>query len=92
MLTVGERIQVDLGDGHRRYSVMAVGRKWVELLYAPTLSLIKVEADRLERNRSLRHVDSNPRTLKRLITATMKERKELGLRSATKAAKALLLE
>lgn len=93
--TVGDRLEVYLdrtttGSGYRRYTVTKVGRKLVTLLYLPTLSTVDLDIRELGDNPSLRHVESNPRTLKRLIKATLAERRKLGLRSAEKVAKSVL--
>lgn len=94
-LAAGDRIELYLdhhtvGAGYRRFTVVKLGRKWATLLYLPTLTALDLTIDELHRNPSLVHVESDPRTLRRLIRATLRERKQLGLRSATAAAKTVL--
>jgi hypothetical protein len=94
-IKAGDRIEVYLdhpavGCGYRAYSVVKVGRRWVTLLYLPTLTSLDLDAAELGRNCTLRLAHGDPRILKRLIKATLRERRSLGLRSATVAAKTVL--
>jgi hypothetical protein len=91
----GDRVSVWLdhaavGCGFRRFTVLTVGRRWVKLLYLPTLATVDQDRAELERNRTLTLVESDRRQLKRLIRRTLVERNAFGLRTAAKTAKAVL--
>ncbi len=84
----GDRISL-WRDGLRLYTVIKVGRFGVTVLDTTTLRTYGVSHAALK-DPSCVVVESNPRTIRRIIRTNLAERRKLGLRSNTKAAKTVL--
>ncbi len=85
----GDRIQC-WAEGFRRYTVVEVGRRWVTLLDTTTIHAFEIDMRELLSDRSYCIVDSNPRTIRRIIKENLSMRRKLGLRVSVKAAKTAL--
>lgn len=73
-----------VGCGVREFVPLRYGTKWAELLYVPTLTMVRIPLDAAKRAKP---VEVRPKALASRIYAIARQRKALGLPYNAKAAK-----
>lgn len=77
-----------VGSGHRLFAVISEGRKWVKLLYIPSLTIVKIGIREFTAYAKISFI--TPNRLKKHLTKSRRTLKKHGLSYPKSVVKALI--